>query len=325
MKILKIILIILFIGVLAIVGTSLLLDNSSGTGGTSADKNDNEENIAYPDLFCQYTKRQNLEYSDGRLKIFIKTEDGYINYNLVRTVNSARNADIWRMSQAFWYSDDLEENYSITTSGAEWDMAIKLSGASDFIGGYAHGDEIMTDVIFEIDGVETDITTLVDITEFTTIKVYVNSIGYNPDNQTEEALKHYKEFTIDKHGVKLYQKVEWLNDYSIPSGNSHLAMMPPLKTLSNMCKLDNNSPYSVPPYRTWQRCKKALVYGVESGFYFEMSVPLSPFMTEQGTLFIMSDNGGNNYNKMYYSVELNCNVKKGDIWEQITQWNITKK
>jgi len=93
-------------------------------------------------LYCQYDPSVDFESALGGLKFFIPTANGYINYNLVHSVNSDRNCDTWRLGKAFAFDHHFENEIALTPPGAEWDMALRLSGRTDFIGGYAHGDEI---------------------------------------------------------------------------------------------------------------------------------------------------------------------------------------
>ena len=273
-------------------------------------------------LYCQYDSSIRFENSVGGLRIYIPTYDGYINYNIVHTQKHNDNNDIWRMGQAYAVDDNLKNSYAITPVGAEWDMALSLKGRPDFIGGYAHGDEIYTSISMFLDGKPVEITSIKNLTAFEEIIILESSIGYDPNDHTTQALKHYKEYIINENGITLNQKVEWLNDYTLSS--SYMAMMPPLKTLTDTfytnidyCMKDTADNYGFVPSAT-----KAVVYGSVSGLLFSMSIPKYPSLSG-GDRFLLTDNSGGAYNKMYFVICNGENVSAGDIWETTTFYNIT--
>ena len=116
--------------------------------------------------YCRYSDTLSFESAHGGVRLFLPTQIGYINYNIVHTVKESANADIWRLGQAFAVDDALQNDDAITPAGAEWDMAVRIEARDDFIGGYAHGDEVLTSgkgdiypgglVVGQIEGVFTD-------------------------------------------------------------------------------------------------------------------------------------------------------------------------
>ena len=101
---------------------------------------------------CRYDPSVDFEGARGGLRIFLPTVRGYVNFNLVHSVKEDRNCDMWRISKAYAFDDRLENEYELTPKGAEWDMAVKLDGRPDFVGGYAHGDELYTTLSVNVDG-----------------------------------------------------------------------------------------------------------------------------------------------------------------------------
>ena len=274
-------------------------------------------------LYVKYDVGFSQERAVEGLHLYIPTKEGYIDHTFGHTVSDAINADIWRLSFAYMCDDALANPVAITTTG-EWDMALMLSGRPDFIGGNAHGDEVMTDIKFIIDGVETDITTLTEATEFKTMVIVQNSVGYDPLDSTTPVLKHHKEHKITHAGVRLDQRVEWLGDYTL--SHSYLAMMPPAKAYTDMyytnlteaaeIDLSSGSKYV-------DGATSVTVYGKESGLYFTMTVNdydkyIKPYMS-------IADNGGGAYNKMYFTFVKSGTVSEGDVWETFTHYRIEKK
>lgn len=279
------------------------------------------DDVLIKQLYCQYDNSVCFEKAIGGLRIYIPANNGYINYNIVHSVNSDINADIWRLGQAYAFDDNLENEIPITSVGAEWDMALRLSGRDDFIGGYAHGDEKYTSLSMYIDGKQVDITAITKLTSFKEITIVENSVGYDPDDHITQALNHYKEYVINANGITLNQKVEWLNDYTVSS--SYMAMMPPLKTLTDTfyTNIDYTPMSATENYGSYSEATKAVVYGTD--FRFMMSVPKYPSL-KGGNIFLLTDNGGGSYNKMYFVICNGASVSFGDIWETTTCYQIQR-
>lgn len=276
------------------------------------------------ELYCRYDSSVDFENALGGFRIFIPTRNGYINYNLVHSVNKSINCDMWRLSKAYAFDDKFENEYALTPLGAEWDMALKLRGRPDFIGGYAHGDEIYNFLSLEIDGKNVDMESLGNLTSFTEMIIKVTSTGYDPDDSATQALMHFKEYIINESGITLNQKVRWLNDYTLDS--SYMAMMPPLKTLTDSfyTNVDLTPKEASSNYGNVWGASEATVYGSDSGITFSMSVPKYPSLPG-GDRFLLTDNGGGLYNKMYFFVCDGASVSKGDVWESTTKYVITNK
>lgn len=272
--------------------------------------------------YCQYDPSIDFERAVGGLRIFIPAERGYVNYNFVHSVCEEKNCDVWRLSKAYAFDDNFENEYELTPKGAEWDMALRLSGRPDFIGGYAHGDEIFTSLSVEIDGESVAIESLTDLTPFEEIIIKEESKGFDPSDPTSQALNHFKEYVVSGEGIILNQKVEWLNDYTL--GSSYMAMMPPLKSLTDRfyTNADPTPKEALSNYGSVPSATEAVVYGKELAF--SMSVPRYPSLVG-GNKFLLTDNRGKPYNKMYFVICNGAEVSKGDVWETTTKYSITNK
>lgn len=270
---------------------------------------------------CRYDPSVDFEGARGGLRIFLPTARGYVNFNLVYSVKEDRNCNTWRLSKAFAVDDHLENEYELTPKGAEWDMAVKLDGRPDFIGGYAHGDEVYTALTVSVDGRPVAMDSLRDLTSFAVLRITVTSNGFDPSDPTTRALKHFKEFIITGEGITLNQRVEWLDDYTL--GSSYLAMMPPLKALTDLVYTDADPTpkEAIASYGSVPGATEAVVYGTTSGISFRMSVPKYPSLAG-GNKFLLTDNHGRPYNKMYFVVCKDATVSKGDVWESTTQYRI---
>ena len=149
---------LIMISFLSVVG--MLFNNKS----TKNDSKETDTIVKQP--YCEYDSTMGFEFGKGGLRIYIPTVNGYINYNIVHSVEESINTDVWRLGQAFAVDDNLKNAYAITPHGAEWDMALMLSGRKDYIGGSAHGDEKHTSLTMMIDGKEVEITSIKDLTSY---------------------------------------------------------------------------------------------------------------------------------------------------------------
>jgi hypothetical protein len=273
--------------------------------------------------FILYDENISFESSLGGLKIYLPTKRGYAIFSLTHTVNKERNADVYRLGQAFAKDGEAGEEYPITPERAEWDMAISLSGRPDFIGGFAHGDEKMTEARFLVDGEAVEIEELSEKRFFDCLKIEVESVGYDPLDGISEVLLHRKEYTVTEKGIRLSQRVEWLGEYLLEQ--SYLAMMPPSKSVTDSLFTDNDPTVILARSGlTVSSARSATVFGEKSGFYFRMSVPKYPSLTG-GDKFFMTDNGGNGYNKMYFPLCNGYEVKKGEVFDTVTEYEIYTK
>ena len=281
---------------------------------------------------CIYKTGTKIESSTEELMIYIPSKSGYINYNFVHSKLTSKNCDMWRLAYVNSVNDNLEVIKQLTSEGAEWEMAIKIEGRPDFIGGFAHGSEIFQNILFFLDGKYVDITTVNSITNFNELKIIINSIGYDPLDETTVALYHDKEYIINNNGITLNQKVKWAMDAKL-NGGTYLAMMPPYKyTPGNKDDIISNFIYSdteyeefeIPQssaYKTYPKAKKVTVYSKENGYSFTLGIPKYPELST-GNKFLLQDNGGQNYNKMYFVLSMTDSVKSGDVWSTTTIYNI---
>ena len=273
--------------------------------------------------YCQYDPTVSLEWARGGLRLLLPTTGGYVNYNLVHSVRPDRRCDTWRLGQAFFCDPSFKTVEALTPHGAEWDMALRLCGRADFIGGYAHGDEVCTSLSVTVDGYARDILSFTDPTPFHELVITVESVGYDPDDSVSAALKHRKEYVVTTDRITLRQSVEWLNDYTL--GSSYMAMMPPLKTLTDRfyTDVDPMPKDAESNYGAVSGATEAVVLGKDSGFSFSMSAPETPSLAGGGK-FLLTDNNGGKYNKMYFVACNGAEVKAGDVWKTTTVYAIKK-
>jgi len=284
-----------------------------------------------------YDADMNYESGQGGLAIYVPTEKGYINYNFVHSVNTNKNADMWRLSNTFLCGNDGETIKQITYN-AEWEMAIMLDGRKDYIGGYAHGDEHYTSMKLALDDVEKEITSLDKYNNFQSMRIEVSSDGYDPDNPTTKVLTHEKEYLINKDGIQLDQEVTWLDTYALESGVCYLSMMPPMKhatddendIITDSYYTDVNKTPAATGDVNETGASSVCVFSKQSGLYFTMSK--SNYNPVYSNLMKLRDNktdtkpNGQNYNKMYFVFNgSHLTAEQGEVWTATTNYNIEWK
>lgn len=277
--------------------------------------------------YCKFDPAISFERGLGGLKIYIPTEVGYIIHTFIHSYGEASNCDMWRLSVVFACDDDFENEMPITKQGAEWEMAIMIKGRPDFIGGYAHGDEVFRSLSLQLDGEEKEITSLTEMTPFEEIKIIETSCGYDPLDSKTHVLDHRKEYTVNKDGIKLAQRVKWHTDADL--GHCYFAMMPPIKCLTDVYYTDvdpTHTPFSLADLGgnfIVANAKYACLYGKESHLHYHMRVENYDYYPRN--IFSVSDNGGDSYNKMYFHFCSPDKVACDAVWEPITYWKIEHK
>lgn len=273
--------------------------------------------------YCHYINGEAEDFGTEALRLYLPTHDGYINYNLVHSVSAERNCDVWRLGPAYHCNDAFQNKILLTRPRAEWEMAIRLKDRPDFIGGVVHGDEIMQDVQFTINGKRIALETLLEPTAFETLTMEVHSVGFDPNDSTTRVLLHTKLLTVDCHGVRADQTVEWLTDEAL--GSSYLAMMPPLKDFTSCyCTDEDPTPHPIPAQAMQKTAPvKTLCLRGDAGFSFSMTV--EKHLTDGvNNIFSITDNGGSSYNKMYFVLAHGGTAHRGDIWKTTTLYRIEK-
>jgi hypothetical protein len=274
-------------------------------------------------LFCLYSNERFDDSGIEALKLYIPTCGGYINYNIAHSVMKSTKCDTWRLSVVYYCDGDFAPIKPLTRSGAEWEMALKIKGRPDFIGGYAHGDEVFEKIAVKIDGSEIELENLCELTAFKELSFEVWSRGFDPVDSKTEALLHYKKITVSGDGVKVEQRVEWLNDYELT--NSYMAMMPPFKEFTDhyYTNADQRKRPIVPgEVITNTGDINSLCLCGSSGFTFEMKAV--KYLTDKDgkNTFLVTDNGGVPYNKMYFYLNHNGAVRSGEVWETETEYTV---
>ena len=267
-----------------------------------------------PGKYIKYTSGTGLDSSTERLDIYMPSNNGYINYKFVHTVDNAKNADVWRIAKVSVVDNNFEFIKDVTTTG-EWECAIKLLDRTDFSGGYLHGNEVMDAITFIIDNVPVDITDYTSITRFKELRIIQTSDLYDKDDGTTVFAHHGSEHLFNDD-LTINQSVEWVTDDTCNA--AYMAMYPVLKTVSSDMYLNNSfNTISLPQVVNAEDVTSAVLYKESEKVLSVFSIKEYPkTLSTPSNIFLCTDNSGNNYNKCYYSTVRNTNYSPaiGETW-----------
>ena len=281
--------------------------------GTTADWW-NEADLVY----AKFIEEAGENESVAKLNVFIPRDSNNRRtmYQMGHCVNTASNADVWRIM--FAYRVDTGGTLRKLTMTGEWECALKLSGRDDFSGGIVHGDEVDTDVKVFVDGTLTDIS---DVNAFChELKIVRHSVMYDPNDSTTVIAEHGVEYIYTLDGLTINQSINW--KVAEPLANCFLAMLPIIKAYSKY-RYDDTSfdivenaqtGYSV----TVPKAKSVTEYSTDYDCCFTMAVLTYPTGLTGGDCALITDNNGLNYNKVYFPVCTGGNSDVGDLWKATT-------
>ena len=270
--------------------------------------------------YLKYVSGNGADASTEKVEIYIPTASGYVRYDFLHTVSQAINSDVWRLGYAYHTDDDFVANFSLTTAG-EWEGAIKLDGRDDFSGGYAHGDEVMNNVLFIVDGVPVDMTTLTTMTAFDDLCIIEDSDLYDPTDHTTIYANHGSEHHFASDGLTIRQSVKFIIAETVVT--AYLAMFPIAKAVSNLVVPDNTFvPLSTDSAIRIYDTEKAVIYKTDGKVKAEFSIPIWDRLASDGFTFMCLDNGTTDYNKCYFVNTLSSvSVPQNKLLKTETRYN----
>lgn len=270
----------------------------------------------------KYVNGAGEDHSTERVEIYLPTVVGYIKYNFVHSINASRNADVWRIANAYAVDDSLVQRFNLTTSG-EWEVALHLNNRTDFSGGDAHGDEVYNAVAFFVDGVLVDIGDLTQITECEKIVVVETSNLYDPNDGTTLIAEHGSSHIFDADGLTIEQSIKWKIAEELTS--CYMAMFPVAQSVTNKIYTDSNyTTINLPQRVSDSECEKAVLYSQSAGFNSEFSIEKFPDLNSK--FFLCVDNGTTQYNKCYFAVTGENSGKFstiGELWKSKAIYKLT--
>lgn len=261
------------------------------------------------------SKGSSSGYVTERAYIYIPSKVGYVEYDFVHYLNQAINADTWNIRMTNAVDEELANRFLITTTG-EFECAIKIDGAPDFMGGISHGSEVVTDIQFLLDGKPITLSDISSITKFDELRVVVVSNLYNPSDEVTIVAEHSKEYVFNENGLTINQMVKWLNAHTLT--DSYMAMFPTAKAVINKLRVNNkidtyNLSQTIPSISSG--VKHAYSWGDNLSCDFDILAWDIDAQNPTGVgAYFTSDNGGQNYYKQYYKALASGSVQNGNVW-----------
>jgi hypothetical protein len=270
--------------------------------------------------FILYKNNAGEHSSNERVDIYIPQSKGYILYSLVHTISASINVNIWRMGYTWYCNDNFEKITQLTIDG-EWECAVKLDGRDDFSGGYAHGDQILSTIKFFVDGANVDITSFTTLTPINNFVCVQSSELFDPANNSNKIADLGCVHIFNNEGLTIKQALKWAISDTLST--CFLAMFPVSKSVSDSfyTNIDYN-PRSI-TFGTFSKdINDVTLYKNNGDYTFDFSIP-EYVKGLSGEVFLLTDNGGYNYNKCYYQVCNSGTVSINDLWQTMTKYKIT--
>ena len=285
----------------------------------------------------------------ARLQIFIPQPIGYLRYDMYHYKDSdttKNRFELWGIDNAYSVKSDRNTSrYTITNNG-EWEMAVRLKNGSDFSGGITHGDEKNYSIVAFADGKKITIEDITSLTYFDELKIVQTSDVYSPSEDATEQnpqvllAHHGTEWIYTKKGLRINQYLKWVDAFEVT--NTFLAMFPVRKTAtvsgSSMSITDTmfaNTDFdeydpSTSGSVAYPKATSADIYSTVSGLHCTVNVIDYPFGLPGGDQITESDNGGNNYYKIYVPItSSNDNsvaaytTSENEIWKSSVEYVLT--
>lgn len=294
------------------------------------------------DCYCQYNTGT-YSTSDARLRIWMPKKKGFLmvdmrHYAYTKTTGIA---DVWGIDNAYVTGTSRGTNLFTLTNNGEWEMAVRLTGASDFSGGGTHGDEKNCAAKIFINGIEKQFSDLTSETAFTELRFIQTSEVYSPteDGNSQLIAYHGTEYIYTKENIRINQYLQWVGASEVT--NTFMAMFPSRKTgtysgntISIFDRIYANTDYSVysPTDNTskvFAKASSADIYSGVSGVNAKINLVEYPFNLPGGNQVSETDNGGNNYFKLYFPVTSSASstttaytTTAGEVWKSTVDYTI---
>src|SRR5690625_1327628 len=280
-----------------------------------------------------------IQVNNDEVKIYIKgsnTEsDHYLGYQMkhlqkeLDQEEASSNYDIWKLNGAHEYSRSKSDKFRLVQEvvrTGEWEMAFWERGATDFVGGSAHGDEVMSSVEAFIDGEQITLDQLIE-SEATEFVLSTTSDIYRDNTITEDLEligNHKKVYTFNKEGLSLEQEVEFKED--LLWYRPYLTMLPILRSKDDAQVTDtyevNGEQFDVSEAgfeEQFIESEKAKIWSEESGI--TATIENKEKSLDTPTIYHVANSP--DYNKLYFAYVFDDNkVNEGDVWSQTTKFTI---
>jgi hypothetical protein len=275
--------------------------------------------------------------NSSQIRFFIKGDHSesntYLEYCLKHDLIPAEHADIWGLYQVYEVQKQgpfgfkrMYDGYPIVSKGV-WEIAIKESGAADFVGG-RHGDHVLDNVKLFADGVEIELLNESRF-ECKNLLFVQRATLYHDDSQTPMA-DHLIEYDISRNGIELTQELKFVESTHLSRG--FMSMFPIRRRLNGETGVlitdsgkrdDVGSVEDISdpgfPVRYTHNTKTASIWGDESGIKAIVEIFESPGLPNANFHFSPKVT----YNKLYYDISRNYLTDPGEEWMVKSRYKIS--
>ncbi|WP_237673837.1 hypothetical protein [Vreelandella profundi] len=161
--------------------------------------------------------------------------NGAVEVVYAHALDTEKGADVWRINGIYDTTRNgttLSRERRICNPG-EIEMAIKITGKSDHIGGSAHGDEMKEYVTMLVNGVETPMD-VAGTYQADTVEFLQKSSLFEPDTtvpQSNHIATSWKRVVFSPEGVEINNRIEWLQSFQLDQ--CFLSMLTVLRDAEN--------------------------------------------------------------------------------------------
>lgn len=258
----------------------------------------------------------------------VRRKDTYLEFCLFHEVRSADRCDVWRLYRVFDCRRNSDGSFTRLNSlplvnTGEWECAIREANSADgFVGGGAHGNEMLQAAFLLVDGVRRELD---NVGQFTcrTLQFVEQTTLYRYGTTGEELARHQRTYLFSADELRLFQTVEWAQ--SVDLGNAYLSMLPIVRTRGEEQVTEEgcyfgegrvvecSDPSEMEDASTRRKgVHRADVWGRESGVSGGLEVVHRSPDLSGSTLFLSN---ATEYNKLYYDFSGSRTVKRGEIWK----------
>ncbi|MCU6712819.1 right-handed parallel beta-helix repeat-containing protein [Paenibacillus sp. J5C_2022] len=176
--------------------------------------------------------------NDTQFHIWMKSDRSvrWARYHFRRLTSAATNLDAWRIFKV--EAVDLAEAnpllgttendvLAVTTTGSNFEYAIKLDGAPDFFGGL-HGDEQLQQIAFIRDGTLVPLAEWSGITACDRLEIVQHTVMYNPSLPASKTGDMHARYIFSGGEWDLHWKFIWAGAYTVTL--AYGAMLPAVRS-----------------------------------------------------------------------------------------------
>ena len=175
------------------------------------------------------------------LKKCENSDELFLGQNFIKVVDRDRNSNCWRLGTLDLYKR-IGNEFVVYKSGiiisGEWECAIKESGAEDFLGGNAHGDEQLIEISASLDGRPLDLSSSFVATGYS-LDIDRRSLLNRCNTPGDNVIDHSVTYNITPEAITINQTAEWLQDMVVET--SYLLMCPISRAYTTSARIDGQS------------------------------------------------------------------------------------